>query len=156
MSRYTLRMKTLWDDEEGPAMLARIEAMTADSPAQWGKMDAAQMCAHVAAALEAATGVRPLKRSLLAKLLGGFFRGAILGAKPFPHNGPTHPDLVVKDERAFQTEKDRLVTALKQFLDAGREGVAKHEHAMIGAMTGDEWGTLQHKHIEHHLNQFGL
>ena len=28
-------------------------------------------------------------------------------------------------------------------------------HAFFGKLTGEEWGRLMHKHIDHHLRQFG-
>ncbi|MHC4925054.1 MAG: DUF1569 domain-containing protein [Planctomycetota bacterium] len=149
-------MKSLFEDGEYESLRGRVESLAPDTPPQWGKMNAAQACAHVAAALEAATGHRPLSRPFIAKLIGWMFRGFMLGEKPFPRESQTHPDLRFNDERAFETEHRRLLTAMKDFMAAGPEGVAKYEHAMIGRMTGDEWGRLQHKHIEHHLQQFGL
>ena len=30
------------------------------------------------------------------------------------------------------------------------------EHALIGKVSGEDWGRLQHKHVDHHLRQFGV
>lgn len=149
-------MNSLFDDGAADGFRERVRALTADSAPQWGKMDVAQACAHMAAALEAATGVRPLKRSLLAKMLGWMFRGLMVGPKPFSRNAPTHPDLVVADEAEFTAERDRLLAAIDRFMELGPDGVAGHEHALVGSMTGDEWGRTQHKHLVHHLEQFGV
>ena len=80
----------------------------------------------------------------------------ILSPKPFSKDSPTHPDLVIKDAKEFEREKARLLAAIRKFHDAGPDAAGRYEHALIGRMTGEEWGRLQVKHLEHHARQFGL
>lgn len=148
-------MNTLFDVTCRDQLLARIERLRPDSERAWGKMDAAQAMAHCALGLEAATGDAKLTRPLAARLIGPFFKGWLLSSKPFAKNSPTHPMLVMRSSSNFEREKARLVGVVRKFHDAGPASAARYEHAFVGKLTGDEWGRMQHKHLDHHLRQFG-
>ena len=149
-------MDSLFDSAGRDRVLARIGALRTDSKRQWGTMDAAQMLAHCALALETATGDATLSRPLPARLLGWMFRKSMTGPKPYGRNGPTHPDLKVKDPREFERERARLVAVIRKFHDGGPAAAARFPHALLGSMTGDEWDRCMGKHLDHHLNQFGV
>lgn len=149
-------METLFDPANLERTLARVGRLQPDSKREWGKMDAAQTMAHCALGIEAATGDAKLARSLLARLLGRFFKGLLLGPKPFSKNSPTHPMLVTTSPKDFEREKARLLASIRKFHDAGPASAARFEHALLGKLTGEEWGVLQHKHMDHHLRQFGV
>lgn len=148
-------MDSLFDPAARDRILRRIDTLRPDSPRGWGKMDCAQAMAHCANALEASTGDRVLRRNFVVKLIGPLFRGWLLGPKPFSRNSPTHPQLVLSTPHDFEREKARLVAVVRKFHDAGRAAAGQYEHAFLGKLTGDEWGCLQHKHLDHHLRQFG-
>jgi hypothetical protein len=149
-------MKTLFDDADRASLLRRLGALQADTPRQWGKMNAAQMVTHCARALETATGDRPMKQKLIGKILMPFFRKSILGEKPFSRNGPTDPSFIVSDQRELLTERQKLLDTIARFVQRGSDAAGKETHAFFGAMTGQEWGETMYKHIDHHLQQFGL
>ncbi|MEA2328870.1 MAG: hypothetical protein QOE68_3829 [Thermoanaerobaculia bacterium] len=149
-------MKTIFDDADRASLLQRLGALQADSPRLWGKMNAAQMVTHCARALETGTGDRPMKQKLIGKILMPFFRKSILGERPFSRNGPTDPSFVVADEREFTTERQKLVDLIDKFVQRGSDAAGQETHAFFGTMTGQEWGELTYKHIDHHLQQFGL
>lgn len=149
-------MESLFDVACRDQFLARIDRLRPDSVRAWGKMDSAQTMAHCAMGIEAATGDLQLSRPLMARLIGPFFKQWVLGPKPFSKNSPTHPMLVMKSPRDFEREKTRLVAAIRKFHDAGPASAAQFEHGFVGKLSGDEWGRMQHKHLDHHLRQFGL
>src|SRR5262245_356481 len=148
-------VETLFDLACRDRVLERIERLRPDARREWGKMDAAQAMAHCALALEASTGDAALSRPLFARLLGPFFKGFMLGPKPFSKNSPTHPRLVTTSPKDFERERARLVATIRKFHDAGPASAARFEHAFVGKLSGDEWGRLQHKHVDHHLRRFG-
>jgi hypothetical protein len=148
-------MESLFDPASHDRFLARVQGLRPESRRAWGTMDAAQMLSHCALALEAATGDATLSRPLFARLLGRFFKTWLLGPKPFSRNSPTHPMLVMKSPKDFEAEKTRLVAALRKFCAAGPDAAARYAHAFVGTLTGEEWGRMQFKHIDHHLRQFG-
>ena len=97
-----------------------------------------------------------MKQKLIGKILMPFFRKSILGEKPFSRNSPTDPSFIVADEREFSTERQQLVDLIAKFVERGSDAAGKETHAFFGAMTGQEWGETMYKHIDHHLQQFGL
>lgn len=148
-------MKSLFVPEDREALLQRIQALDPHNARQWGKMNTAQMLCHCSRALETGTGDRPMKQKLLGKILMPFFRSSILGEKPFSKNSPTDPTFVVSDEREFAAERARLTGLIDRFVANGAAQAGTQIHAFFGKMTGEEWGELMYKHIDHHLRQFG-
>ena len=149
-------MDTLFDAAARDRLVARIESLRPDAPRAWGKMNVAQAMSHCALALEAATGDATLRSPFVARLIGPFFKSWILGPKPFSKDSPTHPQLVLKDATCdFDRERARLLGIVRKFHDQGPASAAKYRHAFVQKLTGDEWGVVQHKHLDHHLRQFG-
>ena len=149
-------MKTLFDPTDRDALVARINALGPGASRQWGKMNPAQMLCHLGKALETGTGDRPMKQRFLGKLVTPFIRSSILGGKPFGKNAPTDPTFVVSDERDLAAERTRLLTLIDRFVERGTAAAAKETHAFFGRLSGEEWGELMYKHIDHHLRQFGV
>lgn len=149
-------MKTLFDQTDRESICQRLGALQSGSPRQWGKMNAAQMVTHCARALETGTGDRPMKQAFLGKIITPFIRSSILGAKPFGRNAPTDPSFVVADEREFAVERQRLLDLIDRLVERGTASAATQTHAFFGKLSGEEWGQLMYKHIDHHLQQFGV
>lgn len=149
-------MKSLFNPADREALAHRLAALEPDSARLWGKMDPAQMLLHCALGLEAAMADRPVKQALLGRLLMPFLRGMIFGDRPFKRNSPTDASFVVADRRQFETERIRLATVIDRFIQRGPEAAAKVNHLFFGRLSGDEWGILMHKHLDHHLRQFGV
>ena len=148
-------MKTLFASADRDAILSRIASLRPNSERQWGKMNPSQMLCHCAVALEAATGDRPMKQKFLGKIITPFIRSSALGEKPFGKNSPTDPSFVISDERDFAAERTRLVNLIHRFAERGPTFAANETHAFFGKLSGEEWGSLMYKHIDHHLRQFG-
>jgi hypothetical protein len=148
-------MPSLFDATDRTALMKRLDALQSTSPRIWGKMNPAQMLTHCSRALETSTGDRPMKQAFLGKLITPFIRKSLLGDKPFGRNSPTDPTFVVADKRDFAREKKNLVTLIDRFVERGQPEAGKATHAFFGTLTGEEWGRLMYKHIDHHLQQFG-
>ena len=150
-------MKTLFSPADREEILARIAQLSPECTREWGKMNPAQMLCHCSIALEVGTGDRPMKQKFIGKLLMPFIRSSVFGAKakPFGKNGPTDPTFVVSDARDFAAERTRLVTLIHRLASRGEAAAAAETHPFFGRLTGQEWGELMYKHIDHHLRQFG-
>lgn len=148
-------MKTLFNQPDRDSIRQRLGALQANSERKWGKMTAAQMVTHCARALETGTGDRPMKQVFLGKILTPFIRSSILGEKPFSRNSPTDPSFVVSDERDFAIERQKLLDLIDRLVERGTANASKQTHAFFGKLSGEEWGELMYKHIDHHLQQFG-
>ena len=149
-------MKSLFHPADRESLSHRLAALLPDSTRQWGRMDPAQMLHHCTRGLEAATGDRPMKQVFVGKILTPFIRGTVLGERPFSRSSPTDPAFVVSDARDFDRECTRLATIIDRFVRRGPESAGKQTHAFFGKLSGDEWGRLMYKHLDHHLKQFGV
>lgn len=148
-------MDSLFDPAVFERTLKRIDALQPSATRQWGKMSPAQMMEHCARALEMATGARARPQMFLGRLIGWMFRKDFLGPKPFGKNAPTGPDFVIQNEPDFATTKARLSGLVRELHTLGAKGCDGNIHGFFGRLTGDEWGVTQHKHLDHHLRQFG-
>ncbi len=148
-------MPTLFSPDDRAALLARLDTLQPASPRQWGTMTPAQALAHCAVPLEAAAGMRPMKQKLLGKLLAWLVKGRVLGAEPFRKEAPTDPDFVVEGDRDLETERARVKAALDALVARGPQEAGRVEHSFFGRLSGEDWGVLMAKHLDHHLRQFG-
>ena len=150
-------MKTLSDPQCKQEILSRVRKVRADSPRQWGKMNAAQAVAHSAASMEWAVGDRTPPRMVLASLLGRVIKKKVLGNDaPFRRNSPTAPDPIVPGQPNIDIERNRLIALIDRFTSSGPSGCTKDPHSFFGPLTPDEWAILTYKHLDHHLRQFGV
>ncbi len=146
---------TLFDSACRGSILERLAGLEPSAARQWGKMNAAQMLAHCSAALEVGTGDRPRKQALIGRLLGRFVRASLLGEKPFGKDSPTDPTFVMTGEKDFAAERLRLAALVGRFGELGPGHAGAQTHSFLGRLSGEEWGVLMHKHLDHHLRQFG-
>ena len=148
-------MKSFFNVADNKELVNRINKLTPENKAQWGKMNVSQMLAHAQVPLKAAIGESKLKRGLMGFLFGKIAKKQLMKAEDFKRNLPTDPNFLVKDERNFEEEKARLIALIKRVEKAGASSLAVNPHPFFGKMTETEWDTLQYKHLDHHLRQFG-
>ena len=150
-------MKNLFEATTADEVKARTGRLSQDSERQWGKMNAAQAAAHLAASMEMAVGDRLPQQMLLGRVIGGFVKPMVLGNDdPMRRNSPTMPGLVVSDERNLETERARLCALIDRFTAGGPQGCTTHPHSFFGRLNPQEWAILMYKHLDHHLRQFGV
>jgi Protein of unknown function (DUF1569) len=149
-------MQSIFNQTDYRTLVERINRLKADTPAQWGKMNVAQMLAHLQMPLRAAAGEIKLKRGLIGFLFGGIARKKLSGPKPLMRGLPTDPQFVIKTSPDFELEKSRLLALLEKLKQGGPEGFSKEPHPFFGKMTSEEWDALSFKHLDHHLRQFGV
>jgi len=149
-------MKSVFNPSVTKEIIDRIESLTPDAQAEWGKMNVAQMLAHAQEPLKVACGELKLKRGFIGILFGSLAKKSLLKKEPFKKHLPTDPNFIVKDNRNFEEEKDKLISLVNRFAKDGPEGITKDPHPFFGKLTVEEWDTLQWKHLDHHLRQFGV
>jgi hypothetical protein len=148
-------MNNLYNQADVEDILKRIEHLQSTSDRQWGKMNPAQMLAHVNALLETTLGKNPQKRLFIGKILGGFFKRSYLSPKQFSKNAPTGKNYIFPDQQNFETEKTKALQLVREFHEGGPEKCTTLPHPFFGFLTPNEWAIAQWKHIDHHLRQFG-
>ncbi|MEO6302229.1 MAG: DUF1569 domain-containing protein [Bacteroidia bacterium] len=150
-------MESLFKTDTAQKMISRINNLTPQSQAQWGKMNVGQMLTHCQKPMEIASGTLVPKVNPIIKLLfGKSARKSILKDPQFKKNIPTFAEAKIVDQRIFETEKKKLIEYVESFQKNGPQGITKSAHPFFGAMTIEEWDALQTKHLDHHLRQFGV
>lgn len=150
-------MENLFEASRLEEVKRRLRHLQPDSKREWGQMTPAQMLAHCSVSIEVTMGqIRP-PRMLIGRIIGpAIKRVALREGEPMRRNSPTALVFLVKDDRNFATERDRLSGLIDQFAAAGPACCTGHPHSFFGRLTPDEWGVLMYKHFDHHLRQFGV
>ncbi len=137
--------------------VARINKLNSTSPAQWGKMDVAQMLKHCQVPLKVASGeLVPKTNPIIKFLFGKAAKKKLVGAQPFGRNLPTMGEAKISEKQDFEKEKRELIRLIENYQTRGEEGLTPNPHPFFGRMNASEWNTLQVKHLDHHLRQFGV
>jgi hypothetical protein len=150
-------MKNLFEVARVDEVKQRMTQLRPDSRRLWGKMNAAQAVAHCTSGLELALGDRRPPRLLIGRIIGPIIKSkAFREDEPMRRNSPTVQGLVVRDERDLDTERQRLCKMIDRFAAAGPQGCTAHPHSFFGRLTPEEWSMWMYKHLDHHLQQFGV
>lgn len=149
-------MKSLFNPNDNKELIERIEKLTPQTPAQWGKMNVAQMLSHLQEPIKVAFGDAKLKHSFIGKLFGRMAKKKMLKQDEFSKNLPTAPTFLRKDERDFNVEKAITISLIQRFNKDGPDVLTKDPHPFFGKLTTEEWDVLGWKHVDHHLRQFGV
>lgn len=135
-----------------------LKTIDRSAPARWGKMNAQQMVEHVAGFFRISTNklrfpfVTPLEH--LPK-----YREFLLSEKEFRENtkAPVLPDEPFPVRYATMHESvsdlEKQVQYFFEYFSTDRE--KKTLHPVFGELNFEEWVQLHHKHVKHHLKQFG-
>lgn len=150
-------MKNVFNQADVGDFLNRINKLTPETKANWGKMNVNQMLAHCNVTYEFVyDNIHPKPNAVKKFFIQVFAKSIVVGDKPYKQNSPTAPEFIIKDERIFEKEKQRLIDYLNktmQLSEAHFDG--KESHAM-GNLSKKEWNTMFSKHLDHHLTQFGV
>jgi hypothetical protein len=149
-------MKNIYEQSVLEEIKERINKLTPQSQALWGKMNVSQMLAHCSATVEAATGDRKHPRMLLGRILGPIAKPSFTGPKPFAKSTPTAKEFTITHQPDFEHEKNKLVDLVQRFSSGGAEKCTTHPHMFFGKLTPEEWSIGMYKHLDHHLRQFGV
>ncbi len=149
-------MQSLFDLTVYNNIVDRINKLTPQSRAQWGKMNVAQMLAHCKEAFKVPLSEKEIPRIFLGRLIGWAIKSKLYNEEPWKKNLPTDPNFLIKDERIFLDEKKELLDLVNKFYLSGMGGISKYPHPFFGALTPGQWGKSMYKHLDHHLCQFAV
>ncbi len=149
-----MELKNLFDANVKQDILVRIDRLTPQSQPQWGKMNVAQMLAHLQMPMGVALGSHKLPRTFFGRIVGRFAKSVLYGEKPFKRNLPTDPSFVmISYQKDFEKEKQGIISMIKDFKE---ENIVNELHPFFGKLTKDQWSKGMYKHLDHHLQQFGV
>jgi hypothetical protein len=149
-----MEVKNLFDPSVKQEIIDRINKLTPQTKQLWGKMNVAQMLAHVQMPIRIAYGTHQPKGSFLLRLIGPLFKSKLWDEKPYKQSLPTDPTFVMTgSEKVFEKEKAAVLDLVNKF---STESIVGEHHPVFGKLTKENWSKATWKHLDHHLKQFGV
>ena len=150
-------MKNVFDEGDAKAYIERINKLNPSTAAMWGKMNVSQMLAHCNVTYEMAlTDEHPKAKGIKKFMLKMFVKPVVVGDRPYKRNSPTAPEFKMTDVKDFETEQKRLVSYISQIQALGANHFEGMESNSFGKLNKKEWNAMFAKHLDHHLEQFGV
>jgi len=150
-------MENMFEKAGAENIIARINNLKPETSPQWGKMTVDQMFAHCNVPYDMTYSDLYKKPGMVGKfMLKLFVKNSVVGPKPYPKNGRTAPDFIIKDQRNFEEEKQQLIDNINKTQSLGASHFEGKESHSFGALTSGEWNVMFAKHLDHHLTQFGV
>ena len=150
-------MSTLRNETARNKLIQRLKNLRGDEQPSWGKMSLDQMLSHLVQASEmpftssVAEHSNVLTRTVIKPL--------ILYVLPMPKEVKVSAELDQrqKGRKPLGHIEDReLVISLIHKLGTLPDSYKCLNHPFFGEMSAKEWARIAHKHIDHHLKQFGV
>ena len=146
-------VKNLFDSSVKQDIISRVNKLTPQSQPLWGKMNVSQMLAHCQMPLGVATGKHTLKGNFMLRLIGPLFKKQLFNDTPFKRNLPTDKSFIIVNPQDFEKEKQNLIDMVNSFSETTMSG---EPHPFFGKLSKEEWSRGTWKHLDHHLQQFGV
>ncbi|MBC7874006.1 MAG: DUF1569 domain-containing protein [Ferruginibacter sp.] len=148
-----MEVKNLFEPAVKQDIINRIEKLTPETQRKWGKMDVGQMLAHCQMPLGVAVGKHKLKGNFFIKVIGKLVKKKLFNDEPFKQNLPTAGSFKMTTSKDFEKEKQALVQMIHDFSE---NTMSDEPHPFFGKLTKEEWSKGTWKHLDHHLQQFGV
>lgn len=150
-------MKDIFQKETTEGLISRIENLSPQSQRLWGKMSVSQMLAHCNVTYELVyDNKHPRPNALKRFFIKAFVKNVVVSEKPYKKSIPTAPIFLVGDDKDFEVEKSRLIDYLRRTQELGENYFNGRESLSFGRLNKQEWSNMFYKHLDHHLNQFGV
>lgn len=157
-------MRTLSNPQDRREIESRLERLSSETPARWGRMNAHQAVCHLSDSFKATIGERAVSPASMPFQRTIMKWGALWFPMPWPKGVPTRPEMEQgrggTPPGEFERDLADLRASMGRFIDtvvtgpAGRRGAMRHP--MFGSMSNAEWLRWGYLHTDHHLRQFGL
>ncbi|WP_298140519.1 DUF1569 domain-containing protein [Flavobacterium sp.] len=147
-------MSSIYNKTDNDAIISRINKLTFESKAVWGKMTVDQMLKHTNEAVIVAFGENEIKVNFLMKFLGKMIKNKIFNSE-FKKNSPTAKEFIFTDKYDFESSRNELIKNFSRFAE-GENSIKLTNHPFWGKMSSEDWDKLMWKHVDHHLRQFDV
>ncbi len=147
----------IFTKEVSDKIIDRINSLTPETKAVWGKMTVAQMLAHCNVTYEMIyEDKHPKPNFFMRFVLKAFVKKIVTNDTPYKRNSQTAPAFIMKETKNFEAEKNRLVDHINKTQQMGETYFDNKESHSFGLLKKDEWNAMFYKHLDHHLSQFGV
>jgi len=152
-----MALPNIFTTDVSEKVIERINKLTPSTQANWGKMSVSQMLAHCNVTYELIfEDKHPKPNSFVKLILKLFIKNAVVNETPYKRSSQTAPAFLIKDEREFEKEKQRLIDHIRKTQQLGETHFNGKESHSFGALNTVEWSNMFYKHLNHHLTQFGV
>ena len=153
-----MALANVFDKSISDNIINRMNQLTPQTAAKWGKMNVAQMLAHCNVTYEMVyeEGKHPKAKGIMKLMLKWMVKPIVTNEVPYKHNSRTAPSFIIVDERNFESEKTRLINYIQKTQQLGATHFEGKESNSFGNLTSTEWNNMFYKHLDHHLSQFGV
>jgi hypothetical protein len=150
-------MKNVFNIDDTNEIINRIGQLTPDTKGLWGKMSVAQMLAHCNVTYEMAyENIHPAPNAFMKFILKLLVKKTVVNETPYKKSIQTAPAFIIKSDKDFAIEKERLVNYIKKTQELGESYFEGKESLSFGSLNKTEWNNMFYKHLDHHLQQFGV
>ncbi|HVE55706.1 MAG TPA: DUF1569 domain-containing protein [Pyrinomonadaceae bacterium] len=151
-------MNSLFDSAKREELINRINKLTPESKAVWGKFSIGEMLCHCADGIKMATGELEVKDKSTF-LFRHVVKPLVIYVLPMPKGAPTadeiNPTISGTKPSEFEADRQALLDSIKNLYSLPANHIWAN-HAAFGRLSHQQWGLLHYKHIDHHLKQFGV
>lgn len=139
-------------------LIERIGQLQPHSKASWGKMTVEEMLVHCEAGIQMGIG------ELHSKVRVSQFQSVIarivyLYLLPLPKYTPAPPEINIskklQQRYPFETARILLIQSIRK-IETIQEDYPFPLHPIFRKLSYKQWGIITFKHLDHHLNQFGV
>lgn len=149
-------MNSILDAPVREELIKRVNSLSNQHKALWGKMNVFQMVKHCMQCDDMYHGKIVIKRALIGRLIGKMIlKQNLKDSTPFSKNSPTAPVLMtitLTDAGDIESQKKEWVSRIEQYAHYNNPNFV---HPFFGPMTREQVGIIAYKHADHHLRQFG-
>lgn len=147
--------RTIFDAPALDGLLQRLDKLTPDARAQWGRMTAPRMLCHLSDSIRVGLGEMPaeFKPGPLANPIARWLLAYVI---PFPKGrAETAPEMLTTQPSEWKSDLAAVREQLRAAAQRGPDGKWAR-HPAFGDVSGKLYGVFIHKHVDHHLRQFGV
>ena len=135
----------------------RINQLTPETKALWGKMDVSQMLSHCNVTYEFLyDDIHPKPNAFMKLILKLFVKKMVVNEKSYKPNNPTAPQFIITSDKNFEVEKGRLIDYINRTQELGEAYFDGKKSHSFGVLNKTEWNNMFVKHLDHHFKQFGV
>lgn len=151
-------MESIFDQEFSAALKKRVNNLHVGESPNWGQMKVEEMLAHCNLTYDLVFTDHYVKAEAFNRLVySTLMIDRMTNEEPYPQNMETAPALMIDGEYSFDEEKEKLINNLDKVLELGPDHFNdEKENMAFGKLNSFQWHMLFYKHLDHHLNQFGV
>jgi hypothetical protein len=147
--------RTIFDSADRDVLLARLDRLMPDATARWGTMTAHRMLCHLSDSIQVGLGEMPaeFKTGPFANPVARWLLAYVV---PFPKGkAQTAPEMLTTQPTDWPSDLAAVRGQLTAAAERGSNGKWAR-HPAFGDVSGRMYGVFIHKHVDHHLRQFGV